>query len=249
MEWIGIAAAVVLLVCLSALIVTSRLDWILAAIWCIPLICIGFLGNGDAELNSFVVLICFFMIYICCVPLFGIKMWNIKSRRKYTTLWVLLFVGNLMVIAYCVVQIKAFHFVYAFLGEYHQGSGIISFFEVVLRVLLVVFIFLLLSVYMTFSVIGFIDRIFSTKESLTIIKCRTMVTNGLIKGYYLEGINNGVTYYFKMTTRMGLLANGEKFMVLSLAKGCFGGMYVLKNPFVKIRYKVKRRDKKFSIRN
>ena len=120
----------------------------------------------------------------------------------------------------------------------------------ILRLTVTILPLLLLNYVYTSQIYTGIDRMRLKQRELILLESRCFVSHetGAEKiarqGYYLEGINNGVTYHFQLTKRTFHMLKKEKTLKLQIHTGLFGGIYIteLENPeFFK---RVRRMDRK-----
>lgn len=73
---------------------------------------------------------------------------------------------------------------------------------------------------------------------------------GIVKGYFLEGIQNGVTHHFRMTRRTFFMLQKEPVLQLQTKIGLLGGQYVTdfeSAQYLKRIRRIDRRDAKLGV--
>lgn len=247
MDVVGIASVVIFVFSLFAVLVTGRFAWITSTCWCIPNIFMSYLNPVSTDINGLAVFICFYMILLSLIPVIGVKMWNIRRIKKPVIIVVFLSIINSVCIAYCVYQIKVLNFIYKYFFEFNTDKGIINGIVTIVIMFGAVAVLYVLSLHMTNVQINTIDRFFSLKKELVLIRCNFIIVNNLVGSCFLEGINNGEKIYFKLVKRTYLVCKSERSMVLDIRKGCFGGIYVVKNPSCAKLSKAVRMDEKLAL--
>ena len=110
--------------------------------------------------------------------------------------------------------------------------------------------FVWLSYYYAEMFYNSIDRLWRKKNELILIACNFFISNargtdkGIDTGYFLDGVNNGVNYHFRMTKGTYLMLQKEKALRLQVQKGLLGGLYVLENPCPENMKKTLKRDRR-----
>ena len=95
-----------------------------------------------------------------------------------------------------------------------------------------------------------VDRLWRRKSELILIACNFFVANsrggdtGIDKGYFLDGVNNGINYHFRMTKGTYYMLQKEKSLRLQVQKGLLGGLYVSENPCPNNMKRTLKRDRK-----
>ena len=95
-----------------------------------------------------------------------------------------------------------------------------------------------------------IDRMKLKERELILLECRCFIAHetGAEKiarqAHFLEGINNGITYHFKLTKRTFQMLKKEKRLKLQIHTGLFGGMYIMELDNPDFFKRVRRMDRK-----
>lgn len=241
MEWIGIMALLGAILCLWMVCLTGRRDWLFGLIGCFILLLSGYDLPKEGP-NGLVILIAISMILVSILPLIRIKIWNISKRSSPIWLECVFFMIFALEIGYCAFQLPQLHFLYEVMQVYEPGAGVLSLISVVARALSLLVGVSIMALLMTRALLGAIDRIFSKRGKLILIRCRVFSMKIFQKCYFLEGINNGITYHFQITFSMYLILKGQKSMKLDVLSGCLGGLYVSKNPLPELTHKAKKRN-------
>lgn len=241
MAVIGILSILILFLCLSAVSITGRSRWLLVGIWCIPLIGMVCFSQENTEINGLVVLIAFIMMFITSSSMMGVKMWNIRRRNSVIVFHIFLFVLTCILAFYVIIQL------WGYICNLEMTAVDLMDYYVIYPISIPV---ILISIPISTMMLTHIDRLFCKKDKLILIHCKTFIGNEIggnwifWKGYFVYGINNGVKYEFKVTTRTYLMIKNEKSLILNIKKGWLGGLYVTENPCPQNIEKVKRRDQR-----
>ena len=95
-----------------------------------------------------------------------------------------------------------------------------------------------------------IDRARCKTRNLILLNCNFFMANesggekGIQQGYFMEGVQNGITYYFRMTKRTFRMLRREKVLKLETRIGMFGGVYVMGVGKEDLQKRVRRSDRK-----
>ena len=119
---------------------------------------------------------------------------------------------------------------------------------------LICFLFLLPIVWISYyygeMFYNSVDRLWRRKSELILIACNFFIANnrggdtGIDKGYFLDGVNNGINYHFRMTKGTYIMLQKERALRLKVQRGLLGGYYVLENPCPDNMKKTLKRDRK-----
>lgn len=226
MEWLGFLTVITAYWCFFLAAVTKRWGWALLTGWLVPVFAMTINYQSGMEINGLMVLICVVMFLLCRKGLTDVKMWNVKVRKKHNIIFGLLYLLVFLLLFYSLVQAQMQGYLLNLQG---WGSSRLS----VWRVGLPLIPLLALNVVYTRMVYTVIDRLHCKKEQVTLLACRTYIANeagvekGLNQGYFFEGIQNGVTYYFRMTRRTFYMIRKETKLRLEVCTGILGGRYVV----------------------
>ena len=243
MAWLGLFTLMIFYWCLFTAIVTGRRSWGWLCLLCVPvLIMAGTYGEG-MKINGLLVVLCGFLFLVCRNSLKDILLWN-QKRRKYH--WVMLGIVWLFCffcLFYSVAQLQILGYLWDFQGWTFEK---IPPFRMTITTLPIVWI----SYYYGEMFYNSIDRLWRKKSELILIACHFFITNprggetGIDKGYFLDGVNNGVNYHFRMTKGTYFMLQKERALRLQVQKGLLGGLYVIENPCPDNEKKTLKRDRK-----
>lgn len=221
MAVIGSVSMVVIFLCLLAMIVTGRKQWLIIWLWCIPTVGMAYFAPSDLQINGLVVVISAAMVIITAYSLLGIKAWYVHGRKKKYFFGAVLFAINYTVIEYYFYQCISLGYI-----KYLNVST-----DIPLLAALTVVISIYVAVIMCKVIITAIDKYFSKKETFVLIQCRPVAKdrNGEIwwnRKYAIKGVQNGKEYVFNMTRKAFFMLKSEKSLVMEARLGILGGVYV-----------------------
>lgn len=222
MEWLGIGLWLMAYICVFTTAVTGRKGWVLLIGWLIPLLVMTIGYHAGTQINGLMILICLVLFLICRCGMADVKLWDIHHRKKHPILFGTIYLVLLALLLY--VFIEMFTYLPASIAQNQMiKTPILSGMAVVLCWFNYIY---------TRMVYTALDRIYCRKQELRLIHCQcfraneTGIERSLRKNYYLEGIQNGVTYYFQMTRRSYHILKNEERISLQTETGIFGGLYV-----------------------
>lgn len=243
MAWVGLFALIVFYWCFFTAAVTGRRSWAWLSLLCMPVLIMAISYQPDMQINGLIITLCIFMFVICRNSLKDILLWN-QKRRKYHWiflgfLWLLCF----LFLFYCIVELQTARYLWDFQGWNLEKRNS---FRITITTLPIVWI----SYYYGEMFYNSVDRLWKRKSELILISCNFFVANnrggdtGIDKGYFLDGVNNGINYHFRMTRGTYYMLQKEKALRLQVEKGLLGGFYVLENPCPNNAKKTLRRDRR-----
>ncbi len=222
MEWLGIGIWLTAYICVFTTAVTGRKGWALLTGWLVPIAAMTIGYHAGTQINGLMVLICVVQFLICRRGMADVKLWDIHHRKNYPILFCIIYAILLVLLLY------VFRGMIAYLpADFVQSKWMQK--DVVGGI---VFVLCLLNGMYTRMVYTALDRIYCRKQELRLIHCQCFRANeagterSLQQNYYLEGIQNGVTYYFRLTRRSYHILKKEKRICLQTQTGIFGGLYV-----------------------
>ena len=243
MAWVGLFALIIFYWCFFTAAVTGRRSWMWLGLLCVPVFIMAVGHRADMQINGLIITLCIFMFVICRSSLKDILLWN-QKRRKYHWiflgfLWLLCF----LFLFYSIVELQMAGYLWDFQGWNLQKRNS---FRITITTLPIVWI----SYYYGEMFYNSVDRLWKRKSELVLISCNFFIANnrggdtGIDKGYFLDGVNNGVNYHFRMTKGTYYMLQKEKALRLKVQKGLLGGFYVLENPCPNNAKRTLRRDRK-----
>ena len=226
MGWLGFLTIVTIYWCFFLAAVTGRWGWALLTGWLAPVLAMTLHYKPGMEINGLMVLICVVMFFICRKGLTDVKLWNVKVRKKRNLFFGILYILVFLMMFYSLTQMQIQGYLPNVQG---WNSPAMKLFSMGLFLLPL----LLLNVVYTRMVYTAIDRIYCKKERIILLACNSYISReegmewGLHRGYFMEGIQNGVTYYFRMTKRTYYMIKKETNLRLTMGVGLLGGRYVV----------------------
>ncbi len=245
MAWLGLFTLMIFYWCLFTAVVTGRRSWAWLCILCLPVLIMSAGYQEGMQINGLIVLLCGFMFLVCRSSLKDILLWNQKKRKYHWILLGFLWFICFLFLFYCVVELQLSGYLWDFQGWNMQRRN--SF-----RITITTLPFVWLSYYYGEMFYNSIDRLWRRKSELILIACNFFIANarggdtGIDKGYFLDGVNNGINYHFRMTKGTYLMLQKEKALRLQVQKGLLGGLYVLENPCPENMKKTLKRDRKIA---
>lgn len=243
MAWLGLFALVVFYWCFFTAVVTGRRSWIWLSVLCVPVLVMAVRYQTGMDINGLIIMLCVFMFFVCRNSLTDILLWNQRKRKYHWVLLSLLWLMCFLFLFYSIVELQTSGYLYDFQGWNMEKRNS---FRITVTTLPIVWI----SYYYGEMFYNSIDRLWKRKSELILIACQFFVANsrggdrGPDKGYFLDGVNNGVNYHFRMTKGTYVMLQKERALRLQVQKGLLGGLYVLKNPCPDNSRKTLRRDRK-----
>ncbi len=242
MAWLGFVTWITIYWCIYLAAVTGRVGWGLLSGWLVPILALTVSFREGMEVNGLMVLICVILFFACRRGLTEVRMWNIKQRKKHNVLFGVLYVITFLLMLYSVSQAQIQGYLLNIQGWGSENMPL-------LRQLLTTVPLLLLNYSYTAQLYTAIDRLRLKQKELILLSCRCFMANerGAEKiarqGYYLEGVNNGVTYHFELTKRTFHMLKKEKNLRLQIKTGWFGGIYVTELENEEFLRRVRRLDR------
>ncbi len=246
MEWLGIGIWLTAYICIFTTAVTGRKGWALLTGWLVPIAAMTIGYHVGTQINGLMVLICVVQFLICRRGMADVKLWDIHRRKKHPILFWTIYLMLLVLLLYVFYGMVAYLPLSLIQSEFMQKDMIGG----------IVLVLCWLNYIYTRMVYTALDRIYCKKQELRLIHCHCFRANeagaehSFQKNYYLEGIQNGVTYYFQLTRRSYHILKKEERICLQTQTGIFGGLYVKeleKQEWLERAKAVERRDAKIGI--
>lgn len=243
MAWLGLFALIVFYWCFFTAIVTGRRSWIWLGVLCVPVLTMAIGYKTGMQINGLIVTLCVFMFVVCRNSLKDILLWNQKKRKYHWVFLGILWLMCFLFLFYCIIELQIKGYLYDFQGWNVEKRNS---FRITITTLPIVWI----SYYYGEMFYNSVDRLWRRKSELILIACNFFVANsrggdtGIDKGYFLDGVNNGINYHFRMTKGTYYMLQKEKSLRLKIQKGLLGGLYVSENPCPNNMKKTLKRDRK-----
>ena len=245
MAWLGFVTLITIYWCIFLSVVTGRVGWTLITGWLVPILAMTISFEEGMMVNGLMFLICLLMFLACRKGLTEIRGWNIRQRKKHSFLFWFLYVISFLLMFYSVAQAQIQGYILNIQGWGSENMPAVRLFITLVPLMV-------LNYFYTGMIYTGIDRMRLKQRELILLECRCFIAHetGAEKvarqAHFLEGINNGITYHFKLTKRTFQMLKKEKTLKLQIHTGLFGGMYIidLGNPdFFK---RVRRLDRKYA---
>ncbi len=229
MKCLGLMTVLSIYGCLLAAAISSRKGWLLLSGWLVPVFAMTVNFQEDMQINGLMALLCILLFLLCRRGMSEILLWNVRTRKKSHIRFCILYICLLLPLIYVFAQAQ----IQGYLLDI-QGWNLASYNTVRMGIGLLVLC--LMNIGYTRMAETAIDRMYGKKQELRLLQCHSYITSeagsasGIHSGYYLEGIQNGITYYFRMTRHMFFMLRGEPKLILQVRRGLLGGLYVTQQP-------------------
>ena len=242
MAWLGFVTWITIYWCIFLAASTGIGSWALICGWLLPILLMTLNFREGMAVNGLMVLLCIAMFLFCRKGLAELRAWNTRQRKKHTVLYVLLYAVSFLLMFYCVAQAQIQGYMLNL-----QGWGTRNMRAA--RLLLTVVPMLALNHCYTVLLYNALDRLWCRRQELILLEthCYMASERGfdkLFQGYYLKGINNGVTYHFRLTRRTYYMLKKEKRLRLQIRTGLLGGLYMTTIENEEFFRRVRRRDRR-----
>ena len=242
MAWLGFGIWITIYWCIFLAAATGIGSWALICGWLLPILLMTLNFQEGMAVNGLMVLICIVMFLLCRKSLAELRAWNTRERKKRKVLYALLYALSFLLMFYCVAQAQIQGYMLNL-----QGWGSETMREA--RLLLTVMPMLVLNHCYTALLYNALDRLWCRKKELILLetRCYTASERGfekLFQGHYLKGIQNGVTYHFRLTRRTYYMLKKEKRLRLQIRMGLLGGLYMTTIENEEFFKRVLRRDRR-----
>ena len=243
MAWLGFVTLITIYWCIFLAVVTGRTGWAIITGWLIPIFAMTISFEEGMMVNGLMFLLCLLMFLVCRKSMTEIRGWNIRQRKKHPCLFWFLYVVSFLFMFYSIAQAQIQGYILNIQG---WGSETLP----MLRLHLTLLPLLVLNYFYTRMIYTAIDRMKLKQRELILLECRCFIAHetGAEKiarqAHFLEGINNGITYHFKLTKRTFQMLKKEKTLKLQIHMGLFGGMYIMELDNPDFFKRVRRSDRK-----
>lgn len=243
MAWLGFVTLITIYWCIFLAVTTGRLGWALLSGWLVPILAMAISFEEGMQGNGLMFLLCLLMFFACRKGLSEVRMWNIKQRKRHPFLFWTVYVVSFLFLFYSLAQAQIQGYI---LNVQGWGSETMP----MLRLFLTLLPLLALNYAYAGQIYTGIDRMKLKQRELILLECRCFISHetGAEKiarqAHYLEGIHNGVTYYFQLTKRTFHMLKKETHLRLQIQTGIFGGIYVTELDDPDFFKRVRRSDRK-----
>ncbi len=243
MVWLGFVTLITIYWCLFISATSGRWGWLMICIWLMPIFAMTITYQSGMEINGLMVLICIVMLLVCRRGLLDVKMWNTKLRKRHSVIFATLYVVLFAMFLYSFAEAQIQGYMLNIQGWKSEHGNIWTMILTLIPMLILNWVF-------TQMVFTTIDRLYCKKKDLTLLSCQFYIASesgverGFVKGYFLEGIQNGVTYHFRMTRRTFHMLQKESVLKLQTKIGIFGGQYVTELDTAQYLKRIRRMDRR-----
>lgn len=242
MAWLGFVTWITIYWCIFLAAATGSGSWVLLSGWLLPILLMALSFQEGMAVNGLMVLICVVQFLLCRKGLTELRAWNTRQRKKRRLLYGLIYTVSFLLMFYCVAQAQIQGYMLNLQGWGSQNMR-------AARLLLTIVPMLALNHCYTALLYNTLDRIWCRRKELILLEthCFTASERGfdkLFQGYYLKGINNGVTYHFQLTRRTYYMLIKEKRLRLQIQEGLLGGLYMTTIENEDFFKRVRRRDRR-----
>lgn len=241
MAWLGFVTWIAIYWCIFLAMATGSVSWALLSGWLLPILLMALSFQEGMVVNGLMVVLCIALFLLCRKGLTELRAWNIRRRKKHPVLYGVLYAVCFLLMFYCVAQAQIQGYMLNLQGWGSENMR-------AARLLLTLVPMLALNHCYTSLLYNALDRVWCKKKELILLEthCFTASERGfdkLFQGYYLEGINNGVTYHFQLTKRTYYMLKKEKRLRLQIETGLLGGLYMTTIENEEFFKRVRRRDR------
>lgn len=249
MAWLGFVTLITIYWCIFISVISGRWGWAIICIWLMPIFAMTITYESGLEINGLMVLICIVMFLVCRRALLDVKMWNTKLRKRHSIIFGMLYAILFAMFLYAFAEAQIQGYMLNVQGWKSDRGNIWTMLLTLTPMLVVNWIF-------TQMVFTALERVYCKKKELTLLSCQFYIASesgvekGIGKGYFLEGIQNGMTYHFRMTRRTFYMLQKEPILRLKAKVGLFGGYYITEldnSQYLKRIRRMDRRDAKLGI--
>lgn len=216
MALIGILFVLVSFYAVYRYVFTGRRAYLLILLYSMPMIGMIYTKQGRSNINGITALMSIFVICADIYSLSGTSLWYKAEKNKYKF-------SDFAVIF--VLFVLSFYYTYRCFAD-----GYLNFLGTDIFTVYSLYAALLCSVLYTaaarYVLYTASDKYFSQNEKFIIIKCSPVRKNGIIKVRGINGVQNGINYFFNADRKTFFLLRNEKRLILDVKKGVHGGMYV-----------------------
>ncbi|MDD3393975.1 MAG: hypothetical protein PHG19_04965 [Anaerotignum sp.] len=244
MAWLGFVTLITIYSCFFTCAVSGRWGWLAICIWLMPILALSInYHESGIEINGLMVLICIVMFVVCRHGLLDVKLWNTRLRKRHSIIFAVVYAILFAMFLYSFAQAQIHGYMLNIQGWKSDRANIWT-------MLLTLVPMLALNLIFTQMVFTTIDRLYCKKKELTLLSCQCYIASesgvekGFGKGYFLEGIQNGVTYHFRMTRRTYYMLQKEPILKLQAKIGLFGGHYITQLDATTFLKRIRKTDKR-----
>ena len=243
MAWLGFVTLITIYWCIFLAVATGRSGWGLITGWLIPILAMAISFEEGMMVNGLMFLICLLMFLACRKGLTEVRGWNIRQRKKHPFLFWFLYITSFLLMFYSVAQAQIQGYILNVQGWGSETMPAVRLFITLVPLMVLNYVY-------TSMIYTSIDRMKLKERELILLECRCFIAHetGAEKiarqAHFLEGINNGITYHFKLTKRTFKMLKKEKTLKLRIHTGLFGGMYIMELDNPDFFKRVRRSDRK-----
>ncbi len=216
MALIGILFVLVSFYAVYRYVFTGRRAYLLILLYSLPMIGMIYTKQGRSNINGITALMSIFVICADIYSLYGTALWYRAEKNKYK------FSDFAVIFIFFVLS---FYYTYQCFADGYLnflGTDIFTVYSLFGAAICSVF-YTAAARYVFYTAA---DKYFSQNEKFIIIKCSPVRKNGIIKVRGINGVQNGINYFFNADRKTFFLLRNEKRLILDVKKGVHGGMYV-----------------------
>jgi len=242
MAWIGSLVLFIMYRCFFTGFIERRWEWFFLTLWMVPLFGMCLNHYKGMEINGLMILLCLGMFFLNKRGVENAKMWNIKRRKVKESVFTLLFLMMMFAVFYTTGESQVLGYLPDFQWLRKEKIDLVRYILTALPLFAV-------AILLTFSAYNGVDRLWVKKDGLILLECHFFISSeqgaeiSLNKCYFVDGINNGEKYHFRMNKRTYQMLSREKNLCLEVCRGILGGLYVEKNPCPENEKKTRKRDR------
>ena len=243
MAWLGFVTLITIYWCIFLAVATGRIEWGLITGWLIPILAMAISFEEGMMVNGLMFLICLLLFLACRKGLTEVRGWNIRQRKKHPFLFWFLYIISFLLMFYSVAQAQIQGYILNVQGWGSETMPAVRLFITLVPLMVLNYVY-------TGMIYTSIDSMKLKERELILLECRCFIAHetGAEKiarqAHFLEGINNGITYHFKLTKRTFKMLKKEKTLKLRIHTGLFGGMYIMELDNPDFFKRVRRSDRK-----
>ena len=240
MTYIGYIAAIIIFASLWAVFATGRRCWLVTVFWAGIMLVMSLGAKRGVPMNGLCLSIAVFETIMSIRALYGVIMWDHSFKDKGVVIPIVIYLITLVLVSYCVRELQKLGYVPDIMNVKEGATTAGN--------ILAAIVLMIISILPAYVGLLRFERFFSNPSELTLLDCRfytSALSNGkAFKTYSMNGINNGVKHYLRVTKRTYFMLRFENRLQMNVYKDLRGNIFVTENPCPKNLENVARRDLK-----